>query len=63
MGVAADCTYVQKYGSAQNATQQILHDWNTASALYKVWLICVLFSVAALQYHGIRIRLTSASVS
>ncbi|ETW87646.1 Metallo peptidase M12B [Heterobasidion irregulare TC 32-1] len=35
MGVAADCTYVQQYGSAQNATQQILHDWNTASALYK----------------------------
>jgi hypothetical protein len=40
MGVAADCTYVQTYGSQENATQQILKDWNTASALYKVsWSI------------------------
>ena len=35
MGVAADCEYVQLYGSQENATQQILNDWNTASALYK----------------------------
>ncbi|THH12830.1 hypothetical protein EW146_g7321 [Bondarzewia mesenterica] len=35
MGVAADCEYVQTYGSQQNATQQILKVWNTASALYK----------------------------
>ncbi|KZT58407.1 hypothetical protein CALCODRAFT_494893 [Calocera cornea HHB12733] len=35
MGVAADCTYVQKYGSQENATTQILNDWNQASALYK----------------------------
>lgn len=36
MGVAADCAYTQQYGSSQNATTQILTDWNTASALYKV---------------------------
>ncbi|KAF9259896.1 hypothetical protein L218DRAFT_907767 [Marasmius fiardii PR-910] len=35
MGVAADCVYVSKYGSPQNATQKILNDWNSASALYK----------------------------
>ncbi|KZO99804.1 hypothetical protein CALVIDRAFT_359970 [Calocera viscosa TUFC12733] len=35
MGAAADCTYVQKYGSQENATTQILNDWNQASALYK----------------------------
>ena len=35
MGVAADCTYVSKYGSTANATTQILADWNQASALYK----------------------------
>lgn len=35
MGVAADCTYTQRYGSQTNATQQILNDWNSASALYK----------------------------
>lgn len=35
MGVAADCEYVSSYGSSQNATMQILNDWNTASALYK----------------------------
>ncbi|KAL1678711.1 Metallo-peptidase family M12-domain-containing protein [Schizophyllum commune] len=35
MGVAADCKYVKKYGNKENATQQILSDWNMASALYK----------------------------
>ncbi|KAF9529466.1 zinc metalloprotease [Crepidotus variabilis] len=34
-GVAADCTYVTKYGSKENATTQILTNWNSASALYK----------------------------
>jgi hypothetical protein len=37
MGVAADCEYTQQYGSLQNATTQILTNWNTASALYKVY--------------------------
>lgn len=36
MGVAADCEYTSQYGGSQNATQQILTNWNTASALYKV---------------------------
>ncbi|GLB36615.1 putative zinc metalloprotease [Lyophyllum shimeji] len=35
MGVAADCNYVSKYGSQDNATKQILTDWNSASSLYK----------------------------
>jgi len=35
MGVAADCTYTQRYGSQTNATQQILNTWNSASALYR----------------------------
>ncbi|EMD41369.1 hypothetical protein CERSUDRAFT_101854 [Gelatoporia subvermispora B] len=35
MGVAADCEYVSQYGSRENATQQILTNWNSASALYK----------------------------
>ncbi|KAG6919482.1 hypothetical protein DXG01_005741 [Tephrocybe rancida] len=35
MGVAADCNYVAKYGSQENATQQILTTWNSASSLYK----------------------------
>ncbi|KAK7064765.1 zinc metalloprotease [Favolaschia claudopus] len=35
MGVAADCVYVQKYGSHSNATSQILTTWNSASSLYK----------------------------
>lgn len=35
MGVAADCTYTQRYGSQANATQQILNNMNLASALYK----------------------------
>ncbi|THH09423.1 hypothetical protein EW145_g2035 [Phellinidium pouzarii] len=35
MGVAADCEYVAAYSSTQNATMQILNNWNTASSLYK----------------------------
>lgn len=36
MGVAADCAYTAHYGSVENATTQILNNWNVASALYKV---------------------------
>jgi hypothetical protein len=36
MGVAADCEYTAKFGSQDNATMQILTNWNSASALYKV---------------------------
>jgi hypothetical protein len=36
MGVAADCDYVFHYGSAQNATANILKNWNVVSSLYKV---------------------------
>ncbi|KAG8897804.1 hypothetical protein FRB99_007917 [Tulasnella sp. 403] len=35
MGVAADCTYVSHYGGTENATTQILNNWNSASSLYK----------------------------
>ncbi|KAF5392446.1 hypothetical protein D9757_002104 [Collybiopsis confluens] len=35
MGVAADCKYVSNYGGSMNATNQILANWNSASALYK----------------------------
>ncbi|KAG7093935.1 hypothetical protein E1B28_007569 [Marasmius oreades] len=35
MGVAADCAYVSKYGTAESATSTILSDWNSASSLYK----------------------------
>ncbi|OZJ06254.1 hypothetical protein BZG36_00797 [Bifiguratus adelaidae] len=35
MGAAADCTYVQYYGSAANARIQIINDWNTASGVYE----------------------------
>jgi len=35
MGVAADCNYVSQYGSQDNATRQILTNWNSASSLYK----------------------------
>jgi hypothetical protein len=34
-GVAADCEYTSRYGNVQNATTQILNDWNTASNLFK----------------------------
>lgn len=36
MGVAADCKYVSQYGSRDNATKQILSNWNSASTLFKV---------------------------
>lgn len=36
MGVAADCTYVNHYGSVENATINILNNWNIVSSLYKV---------------------------
>ncbi|KAL5518495.1 hypothetical protein ACEPAH_177 [Sanghuangporus vaninii] len=35
MGVAADCAYVAAHGTVQNATTQIINNWNTASSLYK----------------------------
>ncbi|KAF7310432.1 Zinc metalloprotease [Mycena chlorophos] len=35
MGVAADCEYVTNYGGHDNATTQILNDWNSASSLYR----------------------------
>lgn len=39
MGVAADCEYVQAYGDKENATQQILNTWNSASSLYKARMV------------------------
>ncbi|GAA6010631.1 hypothetical protein JCM10207_007774 [Rhodosporidiobolus poonsookiae] len=35
VGVAADCTYVSSYGSAEAAREQILTDFNTVSAVYQ----------------------------
>ncbi|KAJ2707290.1 hypothetical protein H4R19_004917 [Coemansia spiralis] len=35
MGAAADCSYVTKYQSQDSARQQILSDWNQASAAYE----------------------------
>ncbi|CAO3570025.1 unnamed protein product [Mortierella alpina] len=35
MGVAADCTYVRKYQGAAKVRQQILANFNTASAIYE----------------------------
>lgn len=35
MGVMADCTYVQAYGSIRYARLQIINDWNLASAVYE----------------------------
>lgn len=35
MGIAADCAYTGNYGSTQNASQQVITNLNTASALYK----------------------------
>ncbi|KDQ17689.1 hypothetical protein BOTBODRAFT_29847 [Botryobasidium botryosum FD-172 SS1] len=35
VGVAADCEYVQKYGTTAGATTQILNNFNSASSLYK----------------------------
>ncbi|KAI0668683.1 Metallo-peptidase family M12B Reprolysin-like-domain-containing protein [Trametes maxima] len=50
MGVAADCEYTSKYGSEQNATQQIITNWNTASALYKT-TFNVSLGIIELQVH------------
>lgn len=35
MGVAADCSYVSKFGSADEARIQIISDWNMVSGLYE----------------------------
>jgi hypothetical protein len=35
MGIVADCEYTKLTGGNQNATQQILTNWNTVSLLYK----------------------------
>ncbi|KAJ2353346.1 hypothetical protein IWW50_004931, partial [Coemansia erecta] len=35
MGAAADCSYVTKYHSQDGARQQILSNWNQASAVYE----------------------------
>jgi len=35
MGVAADCTYTQRYGNESSVRTQILTDWNSASSLYE----------------------------
>jgi hypothetical protein len=34
MGVAADCTYVKYYQTADNARTQIINDWNSVSSVY-----------------------------
>ncbi|KAI0706210.1 Metallo-peptidase family M12-domain-containing protein [Cytidiella melzeri] len=50
MGVAADCVYTSSYGSAQNASQQIITNFNTASALYKS-TFNVSLGIVELQVH------------
>ena len=50
MGVAADCVYTSQYGSTQNATQQIITTFNTASALYKS-TFNVSLGIVELQVH------------
>ncbi|KAI0656792.1 Metallo-peptidase family M12B Reprolysin-like-domain-containing protein [Cubamyces menziesii] len=50
MGVAADCEYTSVYGSPSNATQQIITNWNTASALYKT-TFNVSLGIIELQVH------------
>ncbi|KAI0825392.1 Metallo-peptidase family M12B Reprolysin-like-domain-containing protein [Trametes gibbosa] len=50
MGVAADCEYTAKYGTPSNATQQIITNWNTASALYKS-TFNVSLGIIELQVH------------
>lgn len=40
MGAAADCAYVQFYGDQDKARMQILTNWNSVSALYKVRRVC-----------------------
>lgn len=58
MGVAADCQYVSAYDGAQNATTQILMNWNAASALYKVWDVASIIRTVILTKD--RIPSTSA---
>ncbi|THG94785.1 hypothetical protein EW026_g6752 [Hermanssonia centrifuga] len=50
MGVAADCVYTSSYGSTQNASQQIISNFNTASALYKS-TFNVSLGIVELQVH------------
>ncbi|KAH9938983.1 Metallo-peptidase family M12B Reprolysin-like-domain-containing protein [Epithele typhae] len=50
MGVAADCEYTSKYGDTDNATQAIITNWNTASALYKS-TFQVSLGIVELQVH------------
>lgn len=50
MGVAADCVYTSQYGSTQNASQQIISTFNTASALYKS-TFNVSLGIIELQVH------------
>ncbi|TFK91513.1 hypothetical protein K466DRAFT_541493 [Polyporus arcularius HHB13444] len=50
MGVAADCEYTSRYGSSENATQAIITNWNTASALYKT-TFQVSLGIVELQVH------------
>ena len=50
MGVAADCVYTMQYGSTQNASQQIISTFNTASALYKS-TFNVSLGIIELQVH------------
>lgn len=51
LGVAADCEYTGNYGTAQNATQQIISNLNTASALYKS-TFNVSLGIVELQVHN-----------
>lgn len=54
MGVAADCTYVSTYNGQENATSQILNNWNSASALYKACFKgAVLLGLALTSIHVI----------
>ncbi|KAI0077421.1 hypothetical protein K474DRAFT_1707303 [Panus rudis PR-1116 ss-1] len=50
MGVAADCAYVSQYGSSQNASQQIISNFNSASALYKT-TFNVSLGIIEMQVH------------
>ena len=50
VGVAADCAYTSGYGSTQNASQQIINNFNTASALYKS-TFNISLGIVELQVH------------
>ncbi|KAH8101428.1 Metallo-peptidase family M12-domain-containing protein [Cristinia sonorae] len=50
MGVAADCEYTKQYGSASNASQHIIANFNTASALYKT-TFNVSLGIVELEVH------------